>query len=92
MYERRSSRSAACCDLVDGSSIVLLSSLQPCRVGTLSAYAATKGAIDTLVKHFARRARRARDRVNAVAPGVVAPTVEPHKTDAGTQFTSACRR
>jgi NAD(P)-dependent dehydrogenase (short-subunit alcohol dehydrogenase family) len=37
----------------EGSSIVLLSSLAAhAVVGTLPAYAATKGAIDTLVKHF----------------------------------------
>src|SRR5712691_11641842 len=37
-----------------GSSIVLVSSLAAhAAVGTLSGYAATKGAIDTLVKHFA---------------------------------------
>jgi 3-oxoacyl-[acyl-carrier protein] reductase len=37
-----------------GASIVLLSSLAAhASVGNLSAYAATKGAIDTLVKHFA---------------------------------------
>jgi NADP-dependent 3-hydroxy acid dehydrogenase YdfG len=37
-----------------GSSVVLLSSLAAhASVGTLSAYAATKGAIETLVKHFA---------------------------------------
>ena len=44
-----------------GSSIVLLSSLAAhASVGTLSAYAATKGAIDTLVKHFASALGRAR--------------------------------
>src|SRR5260370_13748776 len=38
----------------NGSSVVLLSSLAArASVGALSAYAATKGAIDTLVKHFA---------------------------------------
>ncbi len=38
----------------NGSSVVLLSSLAArASLGTLSAYAATKGAIDTLVKHFA---------------------------------------
>ncbi|MEJ0043145.1 MAG: SDR family NAD(P)-dependent oxidoreductase [Rhizomicrobium sp.] len=37
-----------------GSSVILLSSLAAhAAVGTLAAYAATKGAIDTLVKHFA---------------------------------------
>ena len=40
--------------LGEGSSVILLSSLAAhASVGTLSAYAATKGAIDTLVKHFA---------------------------------------
>ena len=37
-----------------GSSVILLSSLAAhAVVGNLSAYSATKGAIDTLVKHFA---------------------------------------
>jgi NAD(P)-dependent dehydrogenase (short-subunit alcohol dehydrogenase family) len=41
----------------EGSSIVLLSSRAAhTAVGTLYAYAATKGAIDTLVKHFAATA------------------------------------
>ncbi len=58
--------------LCKGSSVVLLSSLAAhASVGTLSAYAATKGAIDTLVKHFAQALGRAGIRVNAVAPGVV---------------------
>ena len=61
--------------LHEGSCIVLLSSLAArAAVGALSAYSATKGAIDTLVKHFAyvlgaprhsrerSRARRRRDR------------------------------
>jgi 3-oxoacyl-[acyl-carrier protein] reductase len=54
------------------SSIVLVSSLAAhAAVGTLSAYAATKGAIDTLVKHFASALGDRGIRVNAVAPGVV---------------------
>jgi NAD(P)-dependent dehydrogenase (short-subunit alcohol dehydrogenase family) len=40
-------------------------------VGELSAYAATKGAVDTLVKHFASALGGRGIRVNAVAPGVV---------------------
>jgi 3-oxoacyl-[acyl-carrier protein] reductase len=58
--------------LCKNSSIVLLSSLAAhATVGTLSAYAATKGAIDTLVKHFASALGGRGIRVNAVAPGVV---------------------
>ncbi len=56
----------------NGSSVVLLSSLAArASVGALSAYAATKGAIDTLVKHFASALGERGIRVNAVARGVV---------------------
>ena len=55
-----------------GSSVVLLSSLAAhASVGKLSAYAATKGAIDSLVRHFASALGERGIRVNAVAPGVV---------------------
>src|SRR3989454_9866504 len=58
--------------LSKGSSIVFLSSLAAhAVVGTSPAYAATKGAIDTLVKHFASLLGERGIRVNAVAPGVV---------------------
>jgi NAD(P)-dependent dehydrogenase (short-subunit alcohol dehydrogenase family) len=58
--------------LGEGSSVILLSSLAAhAAVGTLSAYAATKGAIDTLVRHFAAELGPRGIRVNAVAPGVV---------------------
>src|SRR3984893_11791627 len=72
-----------------GSSVVLLSSLAArATVGTLSAYAATKGAIDTLVKHFAAALGERGIRVNAVAPGVV-PTEMSNftKTEAGRDYT-----
>jgi len=58
--------------LHDGSSIVFTSSLAAhAAVGALSAYSATKGAIDTLVKHFATALGPRGIRVNAVAPGVI---------------------
>src|SRR3979490_2089902 len=71
-----------------GSSVVLLSSLAAhASVGTLSAYAATKGAIDTLVKHFASALGERGIRVNAVAPGVVPTDMSSFaKTDAGRDF------
>jgi 3-oxoacyl-[acyl-carrier protein] reductase len=72
-----------------GSSVVLLSSLAAhASVGTLSAYAATKGAIDTLVKHFAAALGERGIRVNAVAPGVVPTDMSSFaKTKAGEDFT-----
>jgi 3-oxoacyl-[acyl-carrier protein] reductase len=72
-----------------GSSVILLSSLAAhAAVGDLSAYSATKGAIDTLVKHFASALGERGIRVNAVAPGVV-PTEMSNftKTDAGRDYT-----
>jgi 3-oxoacyl-[acyl-carrier protein] reductase len=71
--------------LCEGSSIVLVSSLAArASVGTLSAYAASKGAIDTLVTHFATALGERGIRVNAVAPGVVETEMSSFtKTDAG---------
>ncbi len=75
--------------LGSGGSVVLLSSLAAhAAVGTLAAYAATKGAIDTLVKHFASALGERSIRVNAVAPGVVATDMSSFtKTDAGRNVT-----
>src|ERR1700735_2183228 len=77
--------------LGDGSSIVLVSSLAAhAAVGTLPAYAATKGAVDTLVKHFAAALGERGIRVNAVAPGVVETDMSSFaKTEAGRDFTLA---
>jgi 3-oxoacyl-[acyl-carrier protein] reductase len=73
----------------EGSSIVLLSSLAAhAAVGALPAYAATKGAIDTLVKHFASALGGRGIRVNAIAPGVVATDMSSFaKTDEGRDYT-----
>jgi NAD(P)-dependent dehydrogenase (short-subunit alcohol dehydrogenase family) len=58
--------------LGDGSNIVFLSSLGArAAVGTLAAYASTKGAINTLVKYFSAALGPRGIRVNAVAPGVI---------------------
>jgi 3-oxoacyl-[acyl-carrier protein] reductase len=75
--------------LGNGSSIVLVSSLAAhASVGNFSAYAATKGAIDTLVKHFASALGPRGIRVNAVAPGVVETDMSNFaKTDAARDFT-----
>ena len=75
--------------LCKDSSIVLLSSLAAhAAVGKLSAYAATKGAIDTLVKHFALVLGERGIRVNAVAPGVVDTDMSNFaRSDAGRKLT-----
>jgi 3-oxoacyl-[acyl-carrier protein] reductase len=74
--------------LSEGSSLVFLSSLAArAVVGKIPAYAATKGAIDTLVKHFASMLGARGIRVNAVAPGVVQTDMSNFtKTDAGRDF------
>ncbi len=67
---------------------MLLSSLAArAAVGALSAYAATKGAVDTLVKHFASPLGARSIRVNAVAPGVVETDMSNFtKTETGREF------
>jgi 3-oxoacyl-[acyl-carrier protein] reductase len=73
------------------SSIIFTSSLAArTSIGTLYAYAATKGAINTLVTHFAAALGPKGIRVNAVAPGVV-DTEMSHftKTEAGRDITLA---
>ena len=74
--------------LSKGSSVVFLSSLAArAVVGTIPAYAATKGAIDTLVKYFASLLGARGIRVNAVAPGVIETDMSTFaKTDAGREF------
>jgi 3-oxoacyl-[acyl-carrier protein] reductase len=71
-----------------GSSVIFTSSLAArATVGTLSAYAATKGAIETLVKHFAAALGPRGIRVNAVAPGVVETDMSNFtKTEAGREI------
>jgi 3-oxoacyl-[acyl-carrier protein] reductase len=71
------------------SSITFVSSLAAhASVNDLSAYAATKGAIDTIVKHFAAALGPKGIRVNAVAPGVVETDMSNFtKTEAGREIT-----
>ncbi len=75
--------------LAEGSNIVITGSLAArASVGELAAYAATKGAIDTLVKHFAAALGPKGIRVNTVAPGVVATDMSSFtKTDGGRDYT-----
>lgn len=75
--------------LGERSSIVFTSSLAAhAAVGMLPAYAATKGAIDTLVRHFAAILGPRGIRVNAVAPGVVDTDMSSFaKTDVGRDYT-----
>jgi 3-oxoacyl-[acyl-carrier protein] reductase len=75
--------------LCKGSNIIFTSSLAArASAGTLYAYAATKGAIDTLVKHFAAALGPRGIRVNAIAPGVVETDMSSFaKTEAGREVT-----
>ena len=83
----------------EGSSIIVVSSLaaraapgNPGQPGapSLPAYAATKGALETLVKHWAAMLGPRGIRVNAVAPGVIETDMSHFtKTEAGRGFTLA---
>jgi 3-oxoacyl-[acyl-carrier protein] reductase len=75
--------------ILEGSSVILLSSLAAhATVGTLAAYAATKGATDSMVKHFASALGSRGIRVNAIAPGVVQTDMSSFtKTTEGRDFT-----
>ena len=80
-----------------GSAVILVSSLvsravpgNPGQAGapSLPAYAATKGAIDTLVKHWASAWGPRGVRVNAVAPGVIETDMSNFtKTEGGRKLT-----
>ena len=68
-----------------GSNVIVVSSLAArSAVGTMAAYAASKGALETLVRHFAMTLGARGIRVNAIAPGVVDTEMSSFaKTDAG---------
>ena len=72
----------------EGGAIVFVSSLGArAAVGTLAAYASTKGAINTLVKYLASALGPRGIRVNAVAPGVIDTDMSNLvKTDEGKSF------
>jgi NAD(P)-dependent dehydrogenase (short-subunit alcohol dehydrogenase family) len=73
----------------DGGSIIFTSSVVArTSVDGLSAYSATKGAINTLVRQFAQLLGARGIRVNAVAPGVIETDMSSFaKTEDGKNFT-----
>ena len=74
--------------LTEGSSIIVTTSLAAhAAVEGLSAYSMTKGALDTMVKHFALTLGARGIRVNAIAPGIVETDMsEFARTDQGRQY------
>ena len=77
--------------LQDGANVVLVSSLAAVSaVANLSAYSATKGVVDTLVKHFVAALGPQGVRVNAVAPGIIDTDMSSFtKADAGRDYAIA---
>ncbi|WP_260740014.1 SDR family NAD(P)-dependent oxidoreductase [Tunturiibacter lichenicola] len=83
--------------LGDGSNVIMVTSLaagavpgNPGQAGapSLPAYAATKGALETLVKHWASSLGPRGIRVNAVAPGVIETDMSNFtKTEGGRNLT-----
>lgn len=75
--------------LSEGSSVTILSSVAARTVvGNIAAYAATKGAIETLVRYLAVALGSKGIRVNGVAPGVVDTDMSNFtKTESGRQAT-----
>lgn len=74
--------------LSEGASVIFTSSLAArAQVGNLSAYAASKGAVNTLVKQLAPVLGAQNIRVNAVAPGVIETDLSSFtKTDTGKAY------
>lgn len=74
--------------LSEGSSVVVTTSLAAhAAIEGISAYSMTKGALDTMVKHFALTLGPRGIRVNAVAPGIVETDMsEFARTDQGRKY------
>jgi len=72
----------------DGGNIVVVTSLAArAAVDGISAYSMTKGALDTMITHFAAALGPKGIRINAVAPGIVETDMsEFARTDAGRSY------